>query len=348
MSKLGVALVAASVVMVATASSVVAIVGRQAPSSVVPQVEPVYQTIATEDSRLNQSATIVVNVSPAPTLTSLGGDGVVTDVSVEVGDRVDMGTELYTVDGVPVFALLTDTALYRPMALGDSGDDVEVLQAFLNAVNPPASFQEPDGVFGKETLASFRTWQRSVGLKQTASVNPSLFGLISEPTTVMSVTVTPGQPAPGLGNTVLVGSSSVQSLQVTVGTSVDVGSYLFISSGDSHQLELSEEGWSAEQPAELVALAGPTTEEQTSVTIEGRLELAVPTTQTAVASSSLVQGPEGYCVLIRQQDGRTEPRAVDVVGSAISGAALVDNAMLVGQDVLVNPYAVLGESASCR
>lgn len=94
--------------------------------------------------------------------------GVVTEVAVDPGATISAGDVLYRVNEQPVVALEGDVPSFRDLASGVRGDDVRQLQAFLEAEGYLTG--SVDGVFGAETAAAVRSWQRDLSVQPTGSV----------------------------------------------------------------------------------------------------------------------------------------------------------------------------------
>lgn len=85
----------------------------------------------------------------APRVLGAPRAGVLTALACSVGAPLTSGDLVATVDDAPVTALATASPLWRDLAEGDSGPDVEALQRELSRLGLPVSV---DGVMGKTTL----------------------------------------------------------------------------------------------------------------------------------------------------------------------------------------------------
>lgn len=88
--------------------------------------------------------------------------GVVTSIHAVGSDRTDEGEVLFTVDLRPVVALQGTVPMFRDLGVGESGADVEQLQAGLGRLGYFDG--TPDGTFGPSTHRAVRAWQRSIGV----------------------------------------------------------------------------------------------------------------------------------------------------------------------------------------
>lgn len=87
-----------------------------------------------------------------------GRDGVVTAVTVRAGDSVAAGDELFRVDNRPSIAVNTEFPFWRPIRVGDTGDDVAMLQQILREAGTYVG--DSTGTFDAATDRALRKWQR--------------------------------------------------------------------------------------------------------------------------------------------------------------------------------------------
>lgn len=111
-------------------------------------------------------ATAVWTVAPAA---SNRAAGTVTSVERSLGDLVDVGDVMYTVDESPVVAASGDTPAYRDMQLGDRGNDIAQLQSMLSELGFYSG--EIDGEFDSSLRNAVRAWQRTMGTPVTGVVS---------------------------------------------------------------------------------------------------------------------------------------------------------------------------------
>jgi peptidoglycan hydrolase-like protein with peptidoglycan-binding domain len=89
--------------------------------------------------------------------------GVVTSVDVAVGQQIDQGSVLYTVNLRPVVVARGDVPAFRALAAGASGADVSQLQTFLTELGYFTG--TVDGRFGPGTGRAVKAWQKAIGLE---------------------------------------------------------------------------------------------------------------------------------------------------------------------------------------
>ncbi len=91
-----------------------------------------------------------------------------TVTSVEATEAVEPGDVLYTVDTVPVRAVVGTVPFWRPLGPGAEGEDVVQLQRALADLG--FFHGEADGRYGWATTEAVRAWQRDLGMTVTGTV----------------------------------------------------------------------------------------------------------------------------------------------------------------------------------
>ena len=135
------------------------------------------------------------------TVVTPAADGVVTDVITD-GEVVVRGTEVYEVDGTPVVAFVGDTPMYRPLADGTTGDDVEMVEANLAALgyhtfdddegDPTDTGYVVDGVWDEATTDAVIRWQEDLGVPATGEIATTDVVVIDGTAAVIGVTAEVG------------------------------------------------------------------------------------------------------------------------------------------------------------
>lgn len=129
------------------------------------EVETALLTV--DEATVGRSLSLNVTVErPFVAVATNGLAGTVT--SVATLDQVDIGDVLYSVNTVPVRAVVGDTPFWRDLSFGAVGDDVAQLQQALAELGYYAG--EPDGRFQGSTAQAVREWQRALGLQVTGTV----------------------------------------------------------------------------------------------------------------------------------------------------------------------------------
>lgn len=127
-----------------------------------------------------------------------GLSGTLTSIEVSPGQKVEVGTVLYTVDLRPAVAAAGTVPAFRDLGEGATGADVEQLERFLAAQQLMTG--TPDDTFSARTTEAVRRWQRQVGVPQDGIVRRG--DLVFMPTVPTAVLLDP---------------------EVTVGASIDAG-----------------------------------------------------------------------------------------------------------------------------
>ncbi|MEE8599615.1 peptidoglycan-binding protein [Euzebya tangerina] len=153
-----------------------------------PGTAPVRVTDLVEETTLTGSIS-----SGDPVTISAGRDGTVTAVAGDA-DRLERGDVIYAVDAVDVVALYGDLPHYRPLALGDTGDDVHQLEANLLALEFDADGAlDVDGAFDENTQAGLVAFQAEYGLPQSGELDPGTVHVMDGPALVSENAVSKGQ-----------------------------------------------------------------------------------------------------------------------------------------------------------
>ena len=90
-------------------------------------------------------------------------DAIVTRAPLPVGHALEEGVLLYEVAGRPTFAAIGALPSYRDLRLGDSGGDVEELQAFFSRIG--LRVNDPRGHLGASTEAAIRRFYERAGYR---------------------------------------------------------------------------------------------------------------------------------------------------------------------------------------
>jgi peptidoglycan hydrolase-like protein with peptidoglycan-binding domain len=112
-----------------------------------------------------------------------------------LGVTVNQGQPLYKVDNQPVVLFYGTLPPYRPVRVGDTGDDVRQLETNLAALGY-ASFTA-DAIFTSATAAAVRKWQKDLGLPQTGVVALEAVAVTPGPVRITGHLVQPGTALPG-------------------------------------------------------------------------------------------------------------------------------------------------------
>lgn len=150
----------------------------------------------------------------SPTTISAQVQGTVTR-TVEPGASVDRGTTLFWIDEQPVTLLLGAIPMYRDLGPGDTGVDVEQLEANLAALGYTGF--TVDDEFTWYTEAAVRDWQDDTGAAETGTVGRSSVVFAPAGGRVDAVRAEVGTAiSPGSAVVDLTGTDQVASLEVEV------------------------------------------------------------------------------------------------------------------------------------
>ena len=130
-----------------------------------------------------------------------GSTGTVTAL-VDDGDLLTRGDVAFEIDAQPVTVLYGDVPLYRPLSLGDEGDDVLLLEQNLASLGHHTTIDDDgdevdtdftvDGVFDAATVDAVERWQADLGLPETGTVQPSQVVVVSGPAIATDLVVEVG------------------------------------------------------------------------------------------------------------------------------------------------------------
>lgn len=350
-------MVLATTALAAGALMAAAVIGKPVPNTVEPAPTAAFAPVVEDLTDANRAATLVAYFEPAPTATSSGGSGIVTEVFLEPGETVADGVPVFASDGVPVIAYESAIPFFRTLSTGARGEDVTQLQEFLaDALDREVAV---DGRFGPATATLVKAWQASVKAPATGVFDPTHLLRIDGEFAVATVDVAVGQSAPTLGAVILRGHPVLGDVAVTPGA--EAGSYVFVSSGSRIGLTTDGETWrtsGAADDAEMIALAraaaggSPSPEVQgasappTEVRIDGRLAFAEPVPTLVLPASALTGDTDGACAWIGSGAEFTGV-PVRVSGTSASGAVTVDAPELAGEQVLLDAARHVGDR-TCR
>ena len=194
-----------------------------------------YRTLTSQqqvDGTLGYSGSYSIVNRASGTLTSLPSTGQV----------VRQGHVLYGVDASPVVLLYGATPAYRDLAEGESGPDVESLNADLVALGDAtsSSLDPTSDYFGAATAAAVDTLQANLGVSQTGVLSLGQVVFAPGPVRVTSVNATKGTPAQP-GAVVLQATST--SRQVTV--NLDAAQQGYVKAGDRVAITLPDQATTA-------------------------------------------------------------------------------------------------------
>jgi peptidoglycan hydrolase-like protein with peptidoglycan-binding domain len=136
-----------------------------------------------------------------------------------VGQVITQGHDLYSADGAPVVLLYGRTPAYRDLAEGDTGTDVQQLNAALVALGYADSSQidVSSDTFSWETKAAVENLQAAMGVTQDGTLHLGQAVFLPGPLRVTTVQPSVGAPAQG---TILQGTSTTRQVTVALDASL--------------------------------------------------------------------------------------------------------------------------------
>lgn len=248
----------------------------------------------------------------ATTVAAVGG-GTITRLAAQ-DTAVDRGTTLYRVDEQPVTLLFGAIPMYRDLAPGDTGVDVEQLEANLAALGYTGF--TADDEYTWYTEAAVREWQADAGAAETGVVGPSSVVFL---------------PAGG----------QVEALHAGVGDTVAPGSPVLDVTGTeqvvSLEADVADRDLLAIDTAVTVQLPGgtETTGVVTAASVAQTTTEAASGTAGAAASDTTAAGADDAVVTVEVT--LAEPADADLLGSPVDVVVPVDERT----DVLVVPVNAL-------
>ncbi|MFT3876557.1 MAG: hypothetical protein QM708_09070 [Propioniciclava sp.] len=263
-----------------------------------------------------------------------GSAAIVTRRPLE-GTVADEGTILLEVAGRPLILLVGPYPLYRPLTMGDQGDDVKMLQRALNRVRRDIPVT---GTFDAATSSSLAGLYR--GLGHTAPATPDAGATIARPTELLMVPdspVTLTRPLPSVGTTLdadlasyYTGQPYASCTTPRIGELVQGAAVAFGDSGVTGTFEHSEETPAAGEASEgsgssaqaRVSLIGDETALADGTSLRGRVTIASTHGRVLAVPVSCLQGGGSSASVTVMRDGNRATVPVQV-GLVVDGYAQV-------------------------
>ncbi len=231
---------------------------------------PATTVVGSVEQDYRSSVSVEVTRKPGRDVLS-AATGVVNSVQIEPGDTLRTGTQLLTVGGLPVFAVVDRAPLYREIGKGDSGGDVATMCEVLHA----------QGLWGP---GSCTTVTKSV--KSAIKAFEKRFGL-----------VTSGRFRPDYTVYVPAGSGEVGSVNVARGDQVDSATVVAQMSSRVTKVTIraADEGATLDDltDAPVTLSVGTKDIELDSTSVPRARRSKVARTLAKQASAGTIQGSEG-------------------------------------------------------
>lgn len=264
------------------------------------------------------------------------------------GEALRSGDAVAVIDGVRRVALATPDPLYRALAAGDSGPDVEQLNRALLALGylkaAPANIDQ----YLFPTVLAVRAWASELGLRQPdGSFDPGwVVWLPKDPFPLGEWSLEAGAPAPAAGTII-----AREPVRVTAAALVSQNpaeplvldpavAWTFVSGEVALPVDAAALAIAPASAAALSALVKAGRDQ-----VDGIVRRAQPLDALAVPSTAVQVGADGaLCVWL--SDGAGYRAAPVRVAGARAGVTNVVSGLSAGDSVLANPAAVL-EDPSC-
>lgn len=294
-------------------------------------------TQAFDDAR---DVEVALTLKPSFAITT-PASGRLTRYVCQVGEPLASGTSAMSIDGEPVLTLSTAVPLWRDIAVGDSGSDVQAVQDELVRLGFAIN---ADGTLGAGSLSALTQLLHTAGSLTPALNSLPVGGVLWIPTP----SITPATCEQSLGSTISLGDPIITvpgaiaaaAILAQPGDAIEGARELVI---DDVTIALPGDGGVSEQASlDAVArtvsyLSAVGTTDPTK--LSGKSRLAAPITVGIVPPTAVysTDGPLG-CVM-----SGGEPLPVRIVGSQLGQTYLVFDAEI-PTEVLASPKS----GVSCR
>lgn len=169
-----------------------------------------------------------------PFTVNSSADGIVTRLPYQ-GETVESGDELYRVNEQPVTLLYGQVPMYRDLRVGDTGVDVEQLEANLAELGYDGF--TADNEYTSDTAEAVRAWQADNGAAETGNVSQTGVVFLPEGRRVDALHTKVGdRVAPGIPILDITGPDQIVSLETGIADrdliNVDTAVTVALSDGD--------------------------------------------------------------------------------------------------------------------
>lgn len=260
-------------------------------------------------AEVNVSVGDSVNPGTPVVATSSTIEGTVTSIATE-GSILGQGDALFTVDGEPVALLIGDVPLYRSLAVGAEGADVEQLQVNLVALGFLSEDGNAAGTFDDTTFEALVDWQTSIGSTPDGVVNIGDVIFSADAIRVQENLVSVGDP---VNNNTQIMTTSISETFVSVQLSTDDQDLVEV--GDAVTVELPS---GAEEPAIVTEIGSVVLATQQGATY---FEMTV-TLDNPEAAEGLDEAPVDVLVIGDRADDVTAVPVTALLALAEGGYAV--------------------------
>jgi peptidoglycan hydrolase-like protein with peptidoglycan-binding domain len=305
------------------------------------QPEPIVVAAEVEELTDDRVATAALTWGDPEVLRAPSWQGLVTDVYLRPGDRVATGVAVASVAGIKRIAAHTERPFWRPLNIGDRGEDVREAQRLLTEFGFYSG--EITDIYGDAVAQATARWVGSLGDgAPDGSFNPDYVVWLPVPSLVIADSeIEAGLPAPAAGTVLVRGPQPLVGAAILSSTDQPVVleepmDWEFAYADASY-------GLAADRPTRvrgdlLDRLSEALTSDSSSV--EGVLRRRDPVTAVLVPAAAVTANAEGdLCIWVPSGSGFA-PRPVEV-GEGTLNRAQILTGLLGGEAVLANPATYL-------
>ena len=266
-----------------------------------------------------------------------------------LGQTIDDGDVLYSVDGSPVVAFAGQLPAWRTMSIdSEDGADITQLEESLVALGYGDDLTV-DTSFDAATAAAVAAWQEGIGVEPTGDVPIGSIVFVPTDVTVTAVDAAIGDDVTS-GDLIVSVAAATQTVDVDVAADqigeFAVGQSVTVETGNggdpiagfvaSRQSVTSEDGTTAVQ-ATITPSAPLGVTDGVSVDVVVAVDSAIDTSAAVlIPAEALVSRLDGtYAVEVRDADGSSTWMPVDVVQFNGSTVAISGTGIALGTEVLV-------------
>lgn len=285
-------------------------------------------------------------------------EGLVTSVKVRSQDELRSGEPVLAVDGITRIAWHSDEPFYRALSIDMRGDDVTELQLLLE--DRGLMEGEPTGRVDRSTRLAIAELSRELGFQRDQNeFDPAWIIRLNQPMIMIEeVSVQVGNAAPGEGDVLLVGPTSIaaaelvdangEGIAAVDGIEMTFGGATFTvgRDGSVRQADLAS-------LADLLSPRDPESSAPNITTDTVTIRRSVAVESMRIPATSIVAGSDGQlCVWERTGIGptgepETVPLMVTLLGDTIQPGVAVIEALPVGIVIVANPSEAL-DAYECR